>query len=530
MAGFPSQIREQALVLAARHCCVCRRYKGLGVEVHHIKPKAEGGSDLLDNAIVLCFDCHMNAGHYNPQHPKGTKYSRSELQKQREAWYAIVQKGGIAEPSSMDEMSVIARYVMTEDVTALNDVIEPRAKDLPFGEFTLLQLEKLLKQIRHCSSVDGPSMGDAGNYGEVFESAEALEMARPGYKGNDWRSLESIDQERLPELWNRVLAAGAAISDLGYVRPCNGACGGDTPSGWWEDIILRKPCVVFLQVRNTNSYPIRIHFLNVREEGQKNSAEFVTYSIPTTEVRKQPLPSIAIDSNASLLIPVGVLYGPLRNSEIPAESERILNKSPNNTRSECDRIESTVYDSNLANTFARFGFWMSVVEIGVELQSGSTVIPVHDFDPTKPFTVLSTQWNIGSCPHIFWLTAESSWLYGGEILKGANEPNSSATTSCIAPNDVTGFQVCEFEYEVTKIDWIEVNGIRVAEDVVLTKGESAFYPVQAGATIGIRGHYVAAIDKPSNQDHIRQKYELLDAAMMQMSSSYWTLRASPLWQ
>ena len=32
--GFSRAIREQALVFAARRCCVCRRFKGVGVEVH----------------------------------------------------------------------------------------------------------------------------------------------------------------------------------------------------------------------------------------------------------------------------------------------------------------------------------------------------------------------------------------------------------------------------------------------------------------------------------------------------------------
>lgn len=65
--GFSRAIREQALVLAARRCFVCRRLNGVGVEVHHITPLAQGGESTLDNAIVLCFDCHRAAGHYNQQ-------------------------------------------------------------------------------------------------------------------------------------------------------------------------------------------------------------------------------------------------------------------------------------------------------------------------------------------------------------------------------------------------------------------------------------------------------------------------------
>jgi len=71
--GFPATIRERALVASARHCCVCHRYKGINIEVHHIAPEASGGSNDFDNAVVLCFDCHADAGHYNAEHPRVCK-------------------------------------------------------------------------------------------------------------------------------------------------------------------------------------------------------------------------------------------------------------------------------------------------------------------------------------------------------------------------------------------------------------------------------------------------------------------------
>lgn len=58
---FSKEIREDALVASARHCCVCHRSKGVKVEVHHIVPTSQGGTDDFDNAVVLCFDCHADA-------------------------------------------------------------------------------------------------------------------------------------------------------------------------------------------------------------------------------------------------------------------------------------------------------------------------------------------------------------------------------------------------------------------------------------------------------------------------------------
>lgn len=96
--SFPQKIRDEIFVNSARYCCICHKPKGINIEIHHIKPKKEGGKDTLENAIALCFDCHANAGHYNPNHPKGSKLSESELLKHKEKWFEIVQKNKIDEP------------------------------------------------------------------------------------------------------------------------------------------------------------------------------------------------------------------------------------------------------------------------------------------------------------------------------------------------------------------------------------------------------------------------------------------------
>lgn len=55
--------------------------------VHHIVQEAHGGANTLENAIVLCSRCHGEAGHYNPEHPLGTKYSPRELRRHRDDWW-----------------------------------------------------------------------------------------------------------------------------------------------------------------------------------------------------------------------------------------------------------------------------------------------------------------------------------------------------------------------------------------------------------------------------------------------------------
>ncbi len=91
---FPPDAKEDALVLCGRCCCICHKFCGTKIEVHHIREESEGGDDTIDNAISLCFDCHADMRSYDHKHPKGNKYTESELRRHRDSWYERI-KGNI---------------------------------------------------------------------------------------------------------------------------------------------------------------------------------------------------------------------------------------------------------------------------------------------------------------------------------------------------------------------------------------------------------------------------------------------------
>jgi hypothetical protein len=86
--AFPKKVKEDALVACGRMCCICHRFRGIKIEIHHIVQVAAGGADTFDNCIPLCLDCHADMGSYDPAHPKGTKYTPRELRAHRDRWYA----------------------------------------------------------------------------------------------------------------------------------------------------------------------------------------------------------------------------------------------------------------------------------------------------------------------------------------------------------------------------------------------------------------------------------------------------------
>jgi hypothetical protein len=89
--SFPPEIKEKALVACGRFCCLCHKFCGIKIEVHHIIPAFKGGTNNFDNAIPLCFDCHSDMLSYDPTHPKGNTFSSSELIQHRDRWYEKVK-------------------------------------------------------------------------------------------------------------------------------------------------------------------------------------------------------------------------------------------------------------------------------------------------------------------------------------------------------------------------------------------------------------------------------------------------------
>lgn len=79
--GFSQGIINQVQEKAAFRCCRCW---SIGIEVHHILSKKDGGIDTFDNAVPLCPNCHSWFGD-NP-------IKRKKITHMRNWRYKIVKK------------------------------------------------------------------------------------------------------------------------------------------------------------------------------------------------------------------------------------------------------------------------------------------------------------------------------------------------------------------------------------------------------------------------------------------------------
>ncbi len=100
--GFQREEVSQLLAACHRRCCVCHRYCGVKMETDHIVPASEGGSNTIDNAIPVCFECHAEIHSYNDKHPRGRKFLANELRVHKEQWLEILRNetGGICQRRS----------------------------------------------------------------------------------------------------------------------------------------------------------------------------------------------------------------------------------------------------------------------------------------------------------------------------------------------------------------------------------------------------------------------------------------------
>lgn len=79
---FTDAVKLQARRLAFFRCCYCHDRQG--DDVHHLIPKEDGGLAELENAILLCVQCHADYGHRSDK--------RAQLRQARDHWYEIVAK------------------------------------------------------------------------------------------------------------------------------------------------------------------------------------------------------------------------------------------------------------------------------------------------------------------------------------------------------------------------------------------------------------------------------------------------------
>lgn len=156
-------------------CCLC---KAIGVEVHHIISKEEGGADTEDNAAPLCPSCHEVYG-ANPQ-------KRKFIRDTRDFWYEICEKRYASDSDRFDEIKTLLEKTVSYD----------DLQDLK---------EELLLHIKH--EIDTPR-----SEAEILAAIDEL-FDKVWYNRHQFlrEKIEAGEDKVDPEIWKGALKAARKV-------------------------------------------------------------------------------------------------------------------------------------------------------------------------------------------------------------------------------------------------------------------------------------------------------------------------------
>jgi hypothetical protein len=100
MSAIPQATADKVLALCGRHCCVCRKFRPLLLQVHHIKEQNEGGGHDEDNLIATCVNCHAEI---HTETKLTRRFTHRELKQHRDQVYEAVKAGRLVEVKDHDD-------------------------------------------------------------------------------------------------------------------------------------------------------------------------------------------------------------------------------------------------------------------------------------------------------------------------------------------------------------------------------------------------------------------------------------------
>ncbi len=486
--GFPKGVKDRILVAAARHCCVCHRYSGVGVEAHHIVQEADGGPNTYENAIALCFDCHAAAGHYNPRHPRGTKFSPEELRRARKTWLEMVKNNQIH--LAVQNSDVLCRYYVCKNFGFLRNITSLNLSDFPVAQPVLCK-NNVFQALVDLVSRHPNSYRHATLWGKKFESEDAfLEIyPRPENKPDDER-YPYFSKTRVPTkadllslkdqdgLVSAMLEHGLDAEDAIAVAGCYEA--GCEGIEFQEEYILRAIWGVFLAVENRSGDPITLSHLLAKSSCQVG---FDNFSESDAEVSQLDLPQAPLLPGMTALIPVSVLVPPLH----PMPTAIASIEHPDGMGDYYRAISHCLMEPGHAEECLTYGGYVQPSSLIYRKETHDLRQGIHSFDLTN-FYEMDMHWGCGSCPHLFLYYRDShQFKYERELLRFCEGRLGDDTF--VIPDGVFEIVIAELEDEITDLVEIRINNVEVASNVRLEKGDDLRFAVSPGDEITLRGQY-----------------------------------------
>lgn len=491
--AFSNEIKVQVLINCARHCCVCHRYKGLKIEIHHVVPTKDGGEDTYNNAIPLCMDCHTDAGHYNPMHPKGTKFSRNELILARDEWYKLVKENKIQFPSNYSDQ-IHTRYFVSQTLDISQKIVSGDLSSVPIPNCLLVNNEVLhyFKRIEALVRDYSPTVYTyPKSYLNVIEYLEAHPDARPtdksDFKNPYYETTRIPSKEELLEIGDQLNGLVSHLLDIGVspedfltVKSYPEFCGaGENEGLYFESLYSRSIYYVFLLI--TNESRSSITFEELKGDFNRNLNSFRNFvSIEKVDDYFFKFPKVSIRQGESILIPLWLCMAPRGN--VLEESTLLVSKQN-------FEYSEDLYLTNIISSkeeYSILGRFIIPTEISYSIDSSVFHIALHKFDFNRIYT-LNRNWMVGSCPYLFYRDYNNCIHYIRELF--TRFPGKTTIEKVLISNDVKSVLIVELEDEITIIDHLKLNNAILIKNRALYKGDFIEIEVTDDCFIEIQGRY-----------------------------------------
>lgn len=165
----------EILSKCARHCCICRKFRPMHLQIHHLIEKSEGGDNSFDNLIPICTYCHSNV-HTITKLTR--RFTIEELKKHRNSVYSLVNKGKLPSSESIISEQDID-YIIDKVADKINKKFEKKysKRSLKILSAAALEVENIISVNKIVSDTnDGNNLRSysigIGNYLFISESDE----------------------------------------------------------------------------------------------------------------------------------------------------------------------------------------------------------------------------------------------------------------------------------------------------------------------------------------------------------------------
>jgi len=163
---------EDLLAKCGRRCCICRRFAPTHLQVHHIKPKGEGGTDETENLIAICVTCHSDT---HTETKLTRRFTARELKMHRDALLELMTQGKLSPPGEAEPVGELIEAVVRA-VQGLGGTLTTDELDIPPES-----LELLLEAADNTGIIGAPVQDNA--FGMSIEQVRSKAKLRHALEG-----------------------------------------------------------------------------------------------------------------------------------------------------------------------------------------------------------------------------------------------------------------------------------------------------------------------------------------------------------